>query len=348
MAKKVTMQQIADYLGVSKYVVSVALSGKKGVSEETRKKVLSTAAKLGYIPSPAGPLDDSAQHSDAASKPKREHLFLVIMQNVHVQTRESPYWGEIIDGIQSTIEKHGCKMVLLTEIYTENLGKIVNLREFSGVITVGYVSSDILLEVKASGLPLVMVDHEDLLVPSDTIFSNNFDACFQLTNYLYGMGHRRIQFVGDIEYARSFYERYNGVRNCLKDKGLEPPYSEELLHIKGETFYEQFHAWMSQQTEETFPTAFVCANDQIASTVISILTEAGYRIPDDISVTGFDNTTLSYTASPTITTVDVAKKEMGKRSVEVLMRRMCEKDAALEKIILMSNIIYRESTGRAK
>lgn len=270
------------------------------------------------------------------------------MQNVHVQTRESPYWGEIIDGIQSAIEKHGYKMVLLTEIYTENVGKLVNLKEFSGVITVGYVSTNILLDIHHSGLPLVMVDHEDLLIPCDTIFSNNFDACFQLTNYLYGLGHRKIQFVGDIHYARSFYERFNGVRNCLEDKGLGTSFSKQLLTIKGETFYDQFYAWMREQTKETFPTAFVCANDQIASTVIELLKEAGYRIPEDVSVTGFDNTTLSYTVSPTITTVDVAKRDMGRRAVETLLRRIREQDAAWEKIMLMSSIIYRESTGLAK
>lgn len=352
MGKKVTMQQIADFLGVSKFVVSKTISGKQGVSKETRKKVLDAAAQLGYIV-PNGFVEEQAwevndPNAYAVEERADSNIFLVIMQNVHVQTRESPYWGEIIDGIASSIEKNGYKMVLLSEIYTENIGRLVNLREFSGVITVGFVSTSILIEISKSGLPLVMIDHEDPLIPCDTIFSNNFDASFQLTNYLLGMGHTRIQFVGDIHYSRSFYERFNGVRACLKDKDIDNDFSSQLLNMKGENFHQQFYDWRSGQPERMLPTAFVCANDQIATTMICLLMEAGYKVPLDVSVTGFDNTKLSYTTFPTITTVNVAKKDMGKRSVEILVRRIHEKDAALEKIIILGNLVIRESTGKVK
>lgn len=351
VSSKVTMQRIADYVGVSKYVVSKTLSGKKGVSKETRKRVLKAAAELGYV-APQKPNTGVKNIEDTAS-PKAEdrsdkNMYLVIMQNVHVQTKESPFWGEIIDGISSTVDKKGCKMVLLTEINTGSIQRVVHLSEFAGVITVGYISTNILIEIMNDGLPLVMIDHEDSLIPCDTIFSNNYDASFQLTNYLIGLGHQRIQFVGDIHYSRSFYERFSGVRDCLKDKDMDNDFDERLTNIKGNNFYDEFNSWTSSQSEDTFPSAFICANDQIARTVIDLLTEGGYQVPADVSVTGFDNTTFSYTASPTITTVNVARKEMGKRSVEILMKRIQEKDASLEKTMLIGHMIHRESTAPVK
>jgi len=348
MAKKITMQQIADYLGVSKYVVSKALSGKEGVNEETRKKVLETAGQLGYSAKKKGRVNEQGdqQSIQANSEPteKKEKVVLVIMQNVHVQTRESSYWGKIIDGISSTIEKYGFQMVLLTEIYIGNIGSVVNLNGFVGVITVGYVAPKILLDIEKNALPIIMIDYEDPLIPCDTVFNNNFDASFHLTSYLHGLGHKKFQFVGDIQYSRSFFDRYNGVRSCLESKGLFTPFSTELLSIKGANFNQQFNDWLSVQTEMTLPTAFVCANDQVASTVISLLQSAGYSVPLDFSVTGFDNTDLSYNQSPTITTVNVAKFELGKRSVEFLKRRLNEQNASYEKLLISGQLVLRDST----
>ncbi|WP_186577107.1 LacI family DNA-binding transcriptional regulator [Aquibacillus kalidii] len=347
MAKKVTMQQIADYLGVSKYVVSKALSGKEGVNESTRSKVIDTASQLGYFAQKNSKVSSiKLSNASKTNRLKEEGNVLVLMPNIRYQTMESSYWGGIVDGISSGLEKLGYGAVVVTETNVKVLSNILNPTGFLGVISVGVVSSNLLLEVQKMNTPIVMVDYEDLLLPCDTLFNNNFDGSMNLVNYLMGIGHTKIQYVGDIHYSRSFYDRWLGLKSVLEMKGILNELDTELMNLDIFKVEEQFYQWLSKNRgQDTFPTAFVCANDNIAARVVSVLTNAGVRIPEDVSVAGFDNKEFTYKQSPTITTINVAKEDMGKRAVEMLMRRIEEKDAPFEKVMLAGEIMLRESTS---
>lgn len=340
MAKKVTMQQIADYLGVSKYVVSKALAGKVGVSASTRDKVFEAASMLGYFAQ-----TNTKTEKNKKSFEKSGQTILVLMPNVRYQTKESSYWGKIVQGISAATEKTGYGMVIFTETNVNYLSTVLNLDAFIGVISVGLVSTPLLLEIHRKNLPLVMVDHEDPLLSCDTIFNNNFDSSLKLANHLIGLGHQSIQFVGDIHYSRSFYDRWMGIRSALEENKLNSKFDEELCSINSTCVESSFKDWLSQKGLKNLPTAFVCANDQIATRVIKVLLEKGLKVPDDISVTGFDNKEESYQICPTLTTVNAAKEELGKRSVGMLLHRMNEKDTPFEKLLLSGSIILRESTS---
>ncbi|MDQ0229618.1 LacI family DNA-binding transcriptional regulator [Metabacillus malikii] len=347
MAKKVTMQQIADYLGVSKYVVSKSLSGKEGVNPETREKVFKTAAKLGYFSQKGQKIDDETMNVnvdkvDTATLKKR--VVLVLMPNIRFQNKESQYWGRILDGISESLESMGLGMVVLTENNVETLDTVLNPKGIVGVISIGVVSTAILLEVHRFNIPIVMVDYEEPLIPSDMVFNNSFDSSFQLTSHLIGLGHTRIEYIGNISYSRSFYDRWLGYRSALENNSLVVPkndidYEEEEILTP-----EKIKKWFENKTEQTMPTALVCSNDNVAKQIITVLQQCGVNIPGDISVTGFDNMDFSYDMSPTITTVDFQKKGLGKRAVEMLMRRVAHKDDPYEKILLTGSIILREST----
>lgn len=343
MSKKVTMQQIANYLGVSKYVVSKALSGKEGVNESTRTKVIDTASQLGYFAQKNSKVS-SIKLTNAVDKTvsKNEGNILVLMPNIRHQTLESSYWGGIVDGITSGLERLGFGTIIVTETNGRVLSGILNPASFLGIISVGVVSSNLLLEVQKLKVPIVMVDYEDALLPCDTLFNNNFDSSFNLANHLIGLGHTSIQFVGDIRYSRSFYDRWLGLRSALEANNLSRKLSHQLSSIDNFNIEELFKKWIDEH--QILPTVFVCANDNIASRVITVLIEAGLSVPDDISVTGFDNKVFTYKQSPTITTVNVAKEDLGKRAVEMLIRRIKEKDAPYEKVMLAGEIMLREST----
>ncbi|MBB5325732.1 LacI family transcriptional regulator [Anoxybacillus tepidamans] len=346
MAKKVTIQQIADYLGVSKYVVSKALSGKRGVSADTRKKVIEAASQLGYFAQKTNKAPSiQLQETKLPVKKGEKEIVLVLMTNVRFQTRESTYWGAIVDGISEALEKIKLGMVLLTENNVESLIKVLNLEGFIGVITVGLVESSLLVEVHKMGLPLVMIDYEDPLIPCDMIFNNNFDSSFQLANHLIGLGHKHIQFVGDIHYSRSFYDRWSGLRSSIEENGIKAVFDPDLISIDFFDLEKQFSDWLGKCSKEDLPTAFVCANDVIAVGVISILKKNGIHVPNDVSVTGFDNKEITFNMKPTVSTVHVEKENLGKRAVEVLLRRMREQDAPFEKILMSGSLILRESTA---
>ncbi|WP_100405508.1 LacI family DNA-binding transcriptional regulator [Bacillus solitudinis] len=345
MAKKVTMQQIADYLGVSKFVVSKALSGKEGVNSITREKVFEAASKLGYFAQKNKKVNQIKLEKQITDFEKdHNQVVLVLMPNIRFQNKKSSYWGKILEGLSSKLENAKCGMVVLTENNVENLSNVLNPKGFIGVITVGETSTALLLEVNRMGIPLVMIDHEDPLLPSDTIFNNNFDCSMNLTNHLIGLGHSNIQFVGDVHYARSFYDRFLGFRSALESNDLPFEKEDLLIPLTNEPVLDQMTSWLNNPLKKALPTALVCANDYIAKYVVMALKDSGYCVPDDISVAGFDNMEFSYTMSPTLTTVDIAKQDLGIRAVEMLFRRIQQNHAPFEKLLLAGTIMLREST----
>lgn len=349
MAKKVTMQQIADYMGVSKFVVSKALSGKSGVSESTKEKVMKAAAQLGYFANAKPYIPPKLP--DAPPEGVSKQSVLVLMPNVRFQTKESLYWGRILDGIKARLDAAGLGMMIVMEQSADHLLQALNPSGVLGLIGVGEISSAVLLEIRRLHVPFVLVDHEDGLVPSDTVFVNNYDSMHRLTNYLIGIGHSRLMFVGDPRYSRSFYDRWTGFRSAVEEQGLVPDTSaSQLIRLEGhEVFGEQIReAFESlRRRKAAMPTAFVCANDTIALDTIEVLQQMGYKVPVDVSVSGFDNIESSYRTTPSLTTVNVPKELLGTRAVEKLFERVARNEDVTEKLLLSGEIMYRESTAGA-
>ncbi|MFN7250382.1 MAG: LacI family DNA-binding transcriptional regulator [Anaerobacillus sp.] len=349
MSKKVTMQQIADYLGVSKFVVSRSLSGKEGVNSTTRDQVFDAAAKLGYYSQKNKKINQPIENQE--SRPNRNNkneIVLVLMQNIRHQTKDSSYWGKIVDGISCTLEDLGIGIFVMTESNVEKLTTVLNPKHFIGAIGVGVISAPLLLEVDRMKLPIILIDYEDPLIRCDTIFNNNFDCSYHLTNHLIGLGHKQIQFIGDINYSRSFYDRWLGFRSSLEQNNLTAKRDASLETIDNSEIEMHFENWFIEKTNSFLSTAFVCANDNIATRVISVLKKFNMNVPDDLSIVGFDNKEITYQMSPTLTTVDIAKSGLGKRAVEMLLKRISEKNAPFEKVLLAGTIMLRESTSKVR
>lgn len=363
MFKKITMQQIADHLGVSKFVVSKALSGKDGVSETTKERVLQAASQLGYF----------SQKNTYVKAMKLEQLpkvpaagkqsVLVLMPNIRFQTKESLYWGRILDGIASRLEEDGYGMVIVSEQSVDHFVHFLNPNGILGLIGVGEISTPLLLEVHRIGLPMVLVDHEDMLIPTDTVFTNNYECMYRLTKNLIGKGHKHLCFIGDISYSRSFKDRFLGFRSALEEQedtergtgaGMDMNGSKEgcLFSVEGfehEQFQEPIKQWANKRLKaRTLPTALLCANDEIAIGAVNALQELGVAVPLDVSVTGFDNIDDSFRMTPALTTVHVPKESLGKRAVERLLGRIASKAEPMEKLLLAGELLYRESTAQAK
>jgi LacI family transcriptional regulator len=338
------MQQIADHAGVSKYAVSKALSGQSGVSEETRERIVKIAMQLGYF------LQDHPQQGSRATLRKRQtNTIVVLMPNVRFQHRASPYWGRIIDGITQSVRARGLGMIIVTEHSSENLLQILNPNGLLGVIGVGMVPNPMLLEIHRLGIPFVLVDHEDPAIPSDCVFVDNLQATQRLTHYLIAQGHTHIQFIGDIQFSPSFNLRWQGFRMVLEESGMEWKQDPELLrdvglNRRGDT-KRIVRLARAMLAEQALPSAFVCANDGIAISTIHALHQLGLRVPDDVSVTGFDDIDDAIEIEPKLTTVRVDKEQMGARAVDMLLRRVEHAGAVQEKLLLAGTIVFRESVA---
>lgn len=350
MAKKVTMQKIADHLGVSKFVVSKSLSGKGGVNETTRERVIQAASQLGYFTQKNAYVQSIKRSPQPADSDRNKQSVLVLMPNIRSQTQDSLYWGKIVDGIALALDQEGLGMVIVSEHRADNFVNILNPSGLLGLVGVGQISTSLLLEVHRIGLPMVLIDHEDPLIPSDTVFANNTDSMARLSNHLMGTGHTLLHFIGNIRYSRSFRDRWIGFRSALEESGMKTPAGDDaMLMLEGMddgTFNEAFRQWIVRHTKaKTLPTALVCANDFIALTISEVLREEGLSVPGDISVTGFDNIEDATRGNPPLTTVHVPKEAMGRAAVEKLLSRIHNPSAPLEKILISADIVHRESVS---
>lgn len=351
MTKKVTMQQIADHLGMSKYVVSKALSGKKGVSEATKERVIQVASQLGYFAQNSGymkPIKLGMEVEEKHSSDIRQSV-LVLMPNIRFQTRDSLYWGRILDGISKRLEDKGIGMVIVMEQNAETFMHLLKPEGILGMIGVGEIASSMLLEIHRLGVTMVLVDHEDPLIPSDTLFANNYDCMYRLTKHLIGIGHRSIGFVGNVRYSRSFFDRWNGFRGAMEEYELWNG-QEHLTQLDSMEHYDELiKQWLLRRKKlHALPTALVCANDSLALDACKAVQEIGLAVPEDLSISGFDNIDDSVRHSPPITTVNVPKEMLGARAVDKLLERLERSKEPLEKILVAGEVIYRQSIAGNK
>jgi len=331
MRGKVTMQEIADLTKVSKFAVSRAISGKPGVSAETRDMILQAAGQLGYF---KNDLKNSSNELQDYNVHLMSGTILVLFPNVRFQNRESVYWGAVFDGISARLNQKGIDILTLTEPTSDRMFSLLNPDAIQGIITVGAISTTVIHEINQLNIPIVMVDHQDPAFLCDTVFTDNMGSMKHLMTMLISKGYKKYQFVGNIEYAQSFYERWLSFRATLEQFGI---HNEQIPSLIG-TPVDEVHIVMGEIPEEDMPEVFICANDSTAQYTIESLQKRGIEIPGRCAVTGFDNTN---DFSPILATVNVNKELLGMRAVDQMLWRIANRNSSFEKKQIYGDIIVR-------
>ncbi|WP_440119016.1 LacI family DNA-binding transcriptional regulator [Paenibacillus sp. QZ-Y1] len=334
MGKRVTMQQIADAAGVSKFAVSRALTGKPGVSEHTREMIIRTAGQLGYFKAESKRYPVEIQ-VEREIKEVQQGTILILFPNIRSQNRSSLYWGPVFDGISARLNEKGMDILTLTEPSSDRMFSVLNLEAISGIITVGSISTSVLLEIYRLRIPLVMVDHEDPAIHGDTVFTDNIKCMKELVLMLVGKGYRRLQFAGPLPDAASFRERWLGYHSVLEEMQLQRIQNADLLGME----YEQIRRSIAEMKLEDIPEVIVCANDHTAVIVIQALRSRGVQVPERCAVTGFDNTR---TDEPILASVHINKENLGIRAVDQLLWRIKHPEGPFERKLIYSELIIRE------
>lgn len=335
MRGKVTIQSIADFTGLSKFAVSRALSGKTGVSAQTREMIFKAAGQLGYFKDSMTAQTTSGELIDLDAR-KWSGTILVLFPNIRYQNPESLYWGPVFNGISSRLNQRGINVLTLTEPKDDSMFSLLNPEAIMGVITVGSISTPILVEIRSLGIPVMMVDHHDPSFQCDSIFTDNLSCMKEIINLLIRKGYKSYQFLGNIRDAQSFYERFLIFRATLEDHDIELKQNPSLNGPDIESFQETF---MKAVTEHGLPEVFVCANDTFALFAIETLETMGIPMPDNLVFTGFDNT---HPSIPFIATVNVDKELLGKRAVDQMLWRILNPGTSYEKILIQAEVIIRD------
>lgn len=313
MAKAVKLADIAEVVGVSIVTVSKALAGKSGVSEEMREKIKGVAAELGYRPTSVAKLGHIGNTGNIGVLiPKR---FL---------DQNSFYW-ELYQKIVSNLTARGCYAILEIlnpEEEEENqLPKMILDRKVDGVIAMGQ-SVDLYAEFLHgnSTVPLIFLDFYNGGNRYDSVISDSYYGSYILTNHVISMGHKEVGFVGTVLSTSSITDRYFGYCKAMKEHGL--PIREDWVIPDRTTEKQLVTAEVAFELPEELPTALVCNCDIVAYMVINKLQERGLRVPEDISVVGYDNYSYPDPSNIPITTYDVGMRKMAEICVGTLMKKI--------------------------
>ena len=337
---KVTMQNIADQLGLSRFAVSRALNGGEGVSEETRRRVMEVADQLGYIQ------PGTVRNKDSFRT--RNILFMVGEEKF----TEQAFWPHVIAGVELATRQRNLNLmiaVISQEHDQQGIVPTALLQSYvDGALAVGEFQPAFLEAVSKQKQPIVLVDMDGFESKFDAVITADSEGTFMAVKHLAGLKHQRLGFVGDLSFASSFRRRYQGFLLAIQQLGL---CNDQELAL---TNYAESHYWDLAEVKsklakaEHLPTGFICANDKAAIVLMTALLELGYKVPEDVSVIGFDNINLAATCSPALTTIHVHKERMGEKAMELLEWRINNPAAPRETVHISTEIIIRDSTAILK
>lgn len=329
MGKKVRMADIAEKLGISIVSVSKGLSGKDGVSEQMRAKILETAAELGY---------DLPHHMGGDEKLLGNIGILVADRFI----ADNAFYPSLYRQMLRCCNELGCSAML--EIVTPDaeqectMPAMIEGRKIEGVIFMGELRREYISVVVRTGLPCIMLDFYDERIEVDSITSDNVTGAYRLTHHLIETGRRDIAFVGSIFATTSIMDRYFGYTKALLQAGIEP---RQEWRIEDRDAAGRF---IPLVLPEHMPQAFVCNCDEVAYDLVEILKRNGYRIPQDIAVTGYDDHQFAQICDPQLTTYQVSTAEMGDIAISQIIRKIKGKRVSNGNIVVSGKLVIREST----
>lgn len=334
MAKAVTLADIGKRLNVSAVTVSKALSGQKGVSAEMRSRIIEIAEEMGYTKS--------------APEEKKSYTIGVIVAERYLGDGQSFYWQLYQEISQRAIAVNCFTIFEVIEHRMEKEGglpKIITEKKVDGLIVMGAFKSGYANYLAcAVKIPFLYLDTPGTLDTCDSVVSNNLMGGYRMTNYLFEMGHSRIGYVGTRLATTSIDDRYLGYVKSLMGHGI--PLREEWIIDDRDRETGAVDAEINFRLPKEMPTAFFCNCDTSACILIRKLKDAGYSVPGDVSVVGFDNFVTERFQDVGLTTYEINTKEMARRAVHILTHKLNNSNYSTGMFMLPGRFIERDSVSR--
>ena len=350
MATKVTIQDIANELQLSRNTVSKAINNTGVLADATREKILRKAAEMGYKQFAYLPLfqEDTAKAAEHSILPsdKREIAMLT------TQFLSSSHFSSMmLDRFQSEIEHlHSCTTIHRIspiELKEKKLPSSLNIQRTAGIICIEVFDYDYAQMLCDLDVPLLFVDTPVMeMRPSlkaDRLYMENRIEVQNAVAHMVQRGKKRISFAGDKNHCQSFFERYMAYKDAVEYFGLTEGLSTCAMPSGQQNYPVSLYETIRRF--KTMPDAFVCANDFVAMDLVKALNELGYSVPDDIWVCGFDDSQEASYFAPRLTSIHIHGQIMGYTAANLLMTRIEEPSLNYRTVYTETNLILRESTG---
>jgi LacI family transcriptional regulator len=336
--EKVKLADIAKAIGVSASTVSLVFNNRPGIPTETRQRVLVAAERLGYK-------SDRFQAMKNGSILKRIGLVLRIFEGETSQI--NPFYSVILSGIEATARQYQAQLLyshLHVDSHNRPTEALPEYDKVDGLILVGmYIPEGFVKNEPDHNMPVILVDGYSENNRYDAVVSRNFSGAYMAVKYLIDKGHTEIGMIAASQGSYpSFDERRSGYKQALLDHGIPRSHiSDCMVHVTGEDYHRAAYSLLSSHPELT---ALFCALDPIAIEVLKVAQDLGRRVPDDLSIIGFDGIDLGAMVRPSITTVFLNQYSMGQLAVRLLQQRAQNPQFPQITNSLPYSLIEREST----
>lgn len=330
--RRVTIRDVARDSGVSYTTVSRVLSGYEFVKESTRTRVMEAVERLGYVANlPARSL--AGGHSQ---------IIGLLVPNL-----DNAYVGTITQGIDQALARADYDLMLYTS--HRHPGKeTYYARAIPNGLTEGLlliaplVPAEYLDSLQQQNFPYVLIDQADPTENSNVVEATNWHGAYEATRYLIELGHTRIAFIKGSSAIGSAADRLRGYKAALANDDI--PFREELIlegDYQQQTAYELTKRLL--QTVEEPPTAIFASNDISAFGAMDAVRDAGFQMPEDISIVGFDDIPQASLVYPKLTTVRQPLEQMGSVAVKMLLAQIEDRSVSPQRVVLATQLTIRDS-----
>ena len=338
----VSTRDVAQLAGVSTASVSRCINNSNKLSVETRERIMAAIKKLSYTPNPLA----------RDFRRGRTNMLLVVLPSIG-----DPFFTDVMRGVHEEARKRGYGVIIsdtqLNSLTANEVETMLISRQADGIILFGTASpfgNEILGTRSRRAIPIVIgceaITPE--LAQYASVHIDNIQAAREATNHLIGLGHRNIAFIAGVPGSLLTADREKGFRLAVDAAGVrmdQPVVVDGGLNIEGAG-----QAARRLLAMKSRPTAIFCANDETAIGAAHAIIESGFRIPEDMSLVGFDDTRYAGVMRPALTTIRQPAEEIGVRSVQSICREIenPRKKAPIPvPEIVPHQLIVRESTGPA-
>lgn len=331
---KPSIKTISELTGFSPATVSNALNRKYGVNKETSDKIFQVAEEIGY----------NISYRSLTS------IKFVLFRRDGAIVDDSPFHPAVIAGVESAAKENGLSTLFIrldrsSPDYEEQVHELVSDPSGGIILLSTELLDDDCEPFTKCRCPVILLDGWSEKVPINGVLINNTDSAITAVNYLISQGHRNIGYIRGNSRIKAFQARESGYREAMLRHQLPVnPAWTVTVGTKTETAFSDMMSWLS--SGPSLPTAFFVDNDLIAYGAIRALNQNGIRIPDQISVVGFDDLPYSSVSNPLLTTIRVNGREMGEEAVQRLLDIIKRPQRNILKIECCTDFIVRESVRK--
>ncbi len=331
-----TIQDVARLAGVAPITVSRVINNSGYFSEEARQKVKAAILELGYVPNTLA----------RSLRSKRTNTLALILTDI-----TNPFWTTVARGVEDAASNAGFSVIFCntdeSESEQEHYLDVLMQKRVDGILLVPVTGDPLaVLTIRRQDIPVVVLDRHLDTVEVDSVRGDSVGGACQLTRLLTRQGHRRIAILTGPRSVSTAQERVVGYRQALAEAGILP---QDVCVIYGEYTLES-GSEMARQALGAVPrpTALLASNNFIAIGALKVLREKNIRVPEDLSLVGFDDLPQDLVVDPFLTAASQPAYDMGHRATELLLERLSgQGPEATQEIILPVEMMERRSCGPA-